>query len=49
MQSVGQMGMGIFEEKDDSLNEFVWMIVREIDSSFVKCVTLSACIVLVLK
>jgi hypothetical protein len=44
VHSVGQMGMGVVEEQDDSLNEFGWMIVREIDSSSVKCVTLRICV-----
>jgi hypothetical protein len=38
VHNVGQMGMGIVEEQDDSLNEFGWMILHEIDKSSVKCV-----------
>jgi len=48
VNSMGQIGMGIVKEQDDSLNEFGWMIVREIDRSSVKCVTLRICIFCVL-
>ena len=41
VHSVGKKGMGTVEEQDDSLTEFVWMIVCEIDSSSVKDVILS--------
>jgi len=45
---MGQIGMGIVEEQNDSVNEFGWMVVREIDSSSVKCMTLRICIFCVL-
>ena len=44
VHSVGQMVMGILKEQGDSLNEFGWVIVREIDSSSVKCVRFRICV-----